>query len=105
MNLRDDPGIGNERTVLAWQRTALALVAGSAILTRLTVDILGWFALLSVGVAAPLGLWLMWEGRGRYLRDAGQSRRLQGRGGRAPLAVAIATIAIGATELVALLAR
>ena len=41
-----DPGVGNERTALAWQRTALALVAGSAILTRLTFDRLGAVALM-----------------------------------------------------------
>ncbi len=104
MTTHRDPGIGNERTALAWQRTALSLIAGSAVLTRLTFDRLGLLALVSVGVAAPLGLWLFLESRGRYEHDAGLSRRPLRRGGRAPLALALATSAVALTELAALLA-
>ncbi len=51
-----DPGIGNERTALAWQRTALAVLAAAAILSRLTFDRLGLLALVSVGASAPIAL-------------------------------------------------
>ena len=98
-----DPGVGNERTALAWQRTALSLVAASAILTRLTFDRLGAVALTSVLLAAPLGLWIFLESRGRYEHDAGISRRARSRGGRAPLTLTIATVIVGLTELLALL--
>ncbi len=98
-----DPGAGNERTALAWQRTALALVAGSAILSRLTFERLGAVALASVILAAPMGLWVFVESRGRYAHDAGINRRPQSRGGRAPLTLTIATLIVGFTELLALL--
>lgn len=100
-----DPGQANERTALAWQRTALSLVAGSALLTRLTFERLGPLALVSVGVALPLSLWVFLESRGRYAHDAGLRRRTRSRGGRAPTALMVATVAIAATELAAVLAR
>lgn len=100
-----DPGVGNERTALAWQRTALSLVAGSAILARLTVDRLGTFALASVLIALPLSLWVLVESRSRYAHDAGIRTRSRPRGGRAPAALAIGTVVLAVTELAALLSR
>lgn len=98
-----DAGFGNERTALAWQRTALALVTGAAILSRLTFAELGVWALGSVLVAGPLGLWVLFESRGRYRHDAGLQSRERSRGGRSPAALAVATVAVGLTELAALL--
>jgi uncharacterized membrane protein YidH (DUF202 family) len=100
--LAADPGVGNERTALAWQRTALSMLAGSAIVARLTFDRLGAIALVSVMVVAPLALWVFWEGRWRYRHDAHIIRRRGSRGGRAPLSLTVATLAIGCTEAVAL---
>lgn len=97
-----DPGAGNARTALAWQRTALSLVAGSALLSRLTLDQLGSVALLSFAVVAPLGTWVFLESRGRYRHDAGIALRPRARGGRAPAALALATLVMGVTELAAL---
>ena len=88
-----DAGESHERTALAWQRTALALVAGSAVLTRLTFERLGLLALVSVGVAAPLGLWLFLESRGRFRHEA------------APLVLTLATSAVALVEVAALLIR
>jgi len=96
-----DPGVGNERTALAWQRTALSLAGGSAILARLTLDRLGVAALLSVAVAAPLALWVFWESRGRYRHDADIDRRSRSRGGRAPFAITLAALVLGFSELAA----
>lgn len=98
-----DEGMGNERTALAWQRTALALIGGSAVLSRLTFDELGLLALLSLAVAGPLGAWVFLESRGRYLHDAGVRARPRSRGGRAPLTLTIATLAVCLTEILALL--
>jgi uncharacterized membrane protein YidH (DUF202 family) len=98
-----DPGAGNERTALAWQRTALSVLAGSAALTKLTADRLGIAATLSVVVGAPLALWVLVESRGRYKHTAGFRRRPRERGGRAAAALAAATGALCLTELLAVL--
>ena len=99
-----DDAAGNERTALAWQRTALSLAAASALLSRLTFDRLGLTALLSI-LALPLSLWVLVESRRRYSHDAGVPVRRRSRDGRAPAALALATAATVATELVALRVR
>jgi uncharacterized membrane protein YidH (DUF202 family) len=99
-----DPGVYNERTALAWQRTALALLAGSAVVARLTLDRIGVLALVSLALTMPLALWVMAESRGRYAHDAGVRRRARSRSGRAPAALAVGTALVGCTELAALLA-
>jgi uncharacterized membrane protein YidH (DUF202 family) len=100
--MQRDPGAANERTALAWQRTALSLLAGSAILSRITLDRLGLAAMTSVVVAVPLGSWVFFESRARYRQSAGLQRRGRPRGGRAAAALAIATVCVGLTELAAL---
>lgn len=95
-----DAGAANERTALAWQRTALGALAGAAVLARLTVDRLGAAALVGLAATLPVCVWLFVEGRGRYRRDPGLVRRPAPRGGRAPLALAVAVLA--STELAAL---
>jgi uncharacterized membrane protein YidH (DUF202 family) len=100
----DDAGAGNERTALAWQRTALALLAGAALLTRLTLDRLGWFALASVLVAGPLAGWVFVESRLRYAHTAQVRSRAGPRGGRAPFVLMLATVVIATVEIAALLA-
>ena len=97
-----DVGAANERTALAWQRSALALIAGAVLLARLTWSTLGPVALVVLSVALVLSSWVFVESRGRYAHDAGMRRRPRSRGGRAPLALAVATALIGATELAAL---
>jgi uncharacterized membrane protein YidH (DUF202 family) len=96
-------GVQNERTALAWQRTALSLAGASAALTRLTFDRLGPVALVSAAVAVPLTLWVFVESSGRYQHDAQIRRRRRSRGGRAPAALAIAVVVMALTELAALL--
>ena len=97
-----DRGVQNERTALAWQRTALSLVAGAAAVSRLTIDRLGPVALLCVLGAIPLALWVFLEAGSRYRRDAGLGPRRSIRGGRASASVASATAIMAATELAAL---
>lgn len=105
MSVRDpEPGVYNERTALAWQRTALGLLAGAAIVSRLALGSLGVFAAVAVVVAMPLTGWVLWASRRRYHAHAGRRFRLRQRGGRAPAALAAVTVVIGVTELAALLA-
>ena len=103
--MNGDASESHERTALAWQRTALALVAGSAVLTRLTIDRLGLLALLSVGVAAPLGLWLLLESRFRHRHKAGNAGPTQTLNAAAPLVLMLATSVVALVEIAALLAR
>jgi uncharacterized membrane protein YidH (DUF202 family) len=93
----------NARTALAWQRTALSLLAGSAIVARLTLDSLGLVAVAAFLVVLPLAGWVLWESRARYLRTAGVRGSARSRGGRAPLMLTLATATIALTELAALL--
>lgn len=97
-----DVGLSNERTALAWQRTALSLVAGAAILGRLTLAQLGWVAIVLLGVAILLCLWVFAESRLRYAQQLDLRRRARKRGGRAPLFLTVATFLIAVTEMVAL---
>ena len=100
-----DPGVSNERTALAWQRTALSLIAASAVIARLTWSRLGVVAVAALTVATLLSLWVFVESRGRYAHDAGSGSRGRSRGGRAPAAVAVATALIAVTELASLVPR
>jgi uncharacterized membrane protein YidH (DUF202 family) len=104
MRLALDDGRGNERSALAWQRTALSVMTVSALMTRLTFESLGWVALLNA-IALPLSVSVLLESRLRYSHDAGIRLRRRSRDGRAPAALALATAAMAATELVALLVR
>ncbi|MDT0203203.1 DUF202 domain-containing protein [Nocardioides sp. AE5] len=98
-----DPGIANERTALAWQRTALTLTAGAAIMARLAIDDNGRAALALLVVAAMLGTWIFFEASLRYRHSTGQRERIRGRGGRAGLTLTVATVLIAAGELLLLL--
>lgn len=97
-----EPGAQNERTALAWQRTALSLMAGSAVLARLTFERLGLLSLVAVLIAFVLSSWVFWESRGRYAHSAGVRMRGRERGGRSSAAITAATVLIALTELAAI---
>lgn len=90
-----DEGVARERTVLAWDRTALAIVCGALVVTRLTYDELGVGALACLIVALPLAVLAGIVNRRRASRAD--------RDGLAPAAVATATVAMAAVELWAVL--
>ncbi|MEU4806538.1 DUF202 domain-containing protein [Actinosynnema sp. NPDC023587] len=92
-------GAQNERTALAWQRTALAMIAGSAVLVRLTVDRVGLVAVVGLGVTVALGLVVLVAARSRYQGG------LRGRRGGAvlPAAVAAGTVVMVLVEAAAVL--
>ena len=96
----DTSGLADERTALAWQRTALAVVAGAAVMARLTFDEVGPLALVLLGTSLGLGLWLVLEASARQSR---QSSARRPRGGRAPAVLSTAVALLAATEVVALL--
>lgn len=100
----EDTGLSNERTALAWQRTALSLVAGAAILGRLTFDRLGWLAISLLAIAIGLCIWVFAESRWRYAQQRGLRTRGRQRGGRAAFALALAMCLMALTEATALLA-
>ncbi len=95
-------GVQNERTALAWQRTALSLLASSLILARLTFGRLGVVSLVPVVAAVAVTAWIFFESRGRYRHDAGIALRPRSRGGTAPFALALLTVLLALTELVAI---
>lgn len=97
-----DAGVSNERTALAWQRTALSMLAGAAIMARLTWSDLGLVAVVPLGGAVVLSGWVFWESHGRYAHHAGTRTRAQARGGRAPAALTGAIALMAVTELAAL---
>ncbi len=94
-----DRGAQNERTSLAWQRTALAMIGGSAVLTRLTVDRLGPVALVGMAVTVSLGVVVLVASRLRYQ----EGRRGHPGGAGLPAAVAVGTAAMILVETAALL--
>jgi len=95
------PAVSGDRTVLAWQRTAFSLLAGAAVLSRLTGDRLGTAALAGLGVTALLVLWVLVAGaagtRGQTPAD------VRARDGRAAAALSAGIVAVGLTELAAVL--
>ncbi|WP_148572929.1 DUF202 domain-containing protein [Nocardioides caldifontis] len=89
-------GAAPERTTLAWQRTALTVLAGALLVSRLTLDALGPAAFVVVVVAIPLALWVLVESRLRHRRGHPQ-------GGRSAAVLTVAVVALALTELGALL--
>lgn len=98
-----DPGLQNERTALAWQRTALSMLGASAVMARLTWTSGGVGALAILVVAAALSTWVFLESRGRYAHSARVRLRARSRGGRAPLALTVAATLLALAEVWALL--
>ncbi len=102
-----DPGLAHERTQLAWQRTALSLMVGAAVLGRLAFSELGVAALPGAGAAIVLSGWVAVESRVRSRRAGGihprPRPRARPRGGRAPAFLAVAVLALAMTELAVVL--
>ncbi|NHA69538.1 DUF202 domain-containing protein [Phycicoccus flavus] len=54
-----DPGMPQERTVLAWRRTGLALLVGSLTIGRLTLDSLGPLVVVPTVMTAAMALYVV----------------------------------------------
>jgi putative membrane protein len=68
--------LANERTFLAWNRTALALIAGGVALEAFGLDLQEGFrlaaslVLIVAGIALPISAWWEWMRAERALRTA-----------------------------------
>ncbi|MGM5068684.1 DUF202 domain-containing protein [Rhodococcus qingshengii] len=95
-------GAQNERTALAWHRTALSLLTAAAILARLAFDRIGVFGFATVlaGLVVTMGLFL--ESRARYQDHAGIRRRPRPRDGIAGAALTVLILVFTVTELAVL---
>ena len=105
-----DPGLQPERTLLAWRRTALALVLLSALATRyLAVELgpvagsLGGVGILLAALAA-VSAQLRYRAIVRDFAAADAGERPLPSGGRTLTLVALATLALGAGGLAIVLA-
>jgi uncharacterized membrane protein YidH (DUF202 family) len=99
--VRGDEGLANERTSLAWQRTALSLLAGAAIIVRLRWAEAGPVTLVALTGAIMLSGWVFLESSGRYRHSTGSRPRDRPRGGRAPLALTASILLMAGAELAA----
>ncbi|RRQ25014.1 DUF202 domain-containing protein [Rhodococcus sp. Eu-32] len=96
----------NERTFLAWIRTALALLAGGVAIKALPLDIAPLLraavsiALVATGTVGALHAWFTWFRAERAMR---QGEPLPAASGTTPLALALVSIglAVGAGVLLA----
>ena len=98
--------LANERTFLAWIRTALALIAAGVALEAFDLPIqpglrlAAAITLLALGIVVPLLAWLTWGSVERALR---QGSPLPGSRVALPLAVGIS--AVGALIVLGILTR
>lgn len=98
--------LANERTFLAWVRTALALLAGGVALEALDLPVephlrlAASVLLLALGIAAPVQAWFGWARAERALRER---RPLPAPALSGPLAAGVALA--GVLVLVGLLVR
>lgn len=80
------------------------MMAGSAVLARLTYERLGLLSVAVVLVAFGLSGWVFWESSGRYAHSAGRRRRTRDRSGRSGAALMIAVIVSAMVAMVDVLA-
>jgi putative membrane protein len=88
--------LANERTFLAWIRTALALIAGGVAIDAVALPLPGWVrvatsvVLLVLGLAVPVLAWVGWAATERALR---LGRPLPGSFLTLPLALGVLVVA------------
>ena len=89
-----DPGLQNERTALAWQRTALSVLAGAALMGRLVLGTDPVLVVMELAVALPLALWVLLDSRRHYAER--RASRPSGTGIRAAALAGAVTVMSGA---------
>lgn len=100
-----DPGLQNERTELAWQRTALSLLTGSLILFRLTVETVSTPAVCLLLITVPVTCWVLARSRVRYHGHRVAETPPSDRDGSAAAGLTAVLVAMSLTELLSLAAR
>ncbi len=102
----EPPGLANERTALAWQRTALSVVAAALVVARLSIERVGVLVLVVAVAGVVLGGWVAVEGLGRYRSRHGLAGSpgsgVRGRGGRATALLTVTVVLVALTELAAI---
>lgn len=93
-----DPGLANERTLLAGQRTALSLMVAALVMGRLAFEDLGIIGVPAAAGAGALAGWVFIEARWRYRQADGTRTRARPRGGRAATFLAAAVVLLVLTE-------
>lgn len=98
-----DPAGQNERTSLAWQRTALSVTVAALVVTRLAASALGGLAVVVLAVSLALAGTIFLSARWEYRRRAGMPAPTRGvhEGARA-LLLALDVVLLGAVELAAI---
>lgn len=98
--------LANERTFLAWNRTALALIAGGVALEALGLDLhprlrlIASLTLIGAGLLFPVLAWSEWKRAERALRLGSPLP-----GSSASVALAVSIVGVGALILLGLLLR
>lgn len=97
----EPPGLANERTALAWQRTALSVVVAALVVARLSIDRVGLGVVVVTVTGVVLGGWVALEGLGRY-RSRHHGAWPGRRGGRASALLTVTVVVVALTELAAI---
>jgi putative membrane protein len=98
--------LANERTFLAWNRTALALIAGGVALEALGLDLqpalrlAASLLLIAAGVIVPLLAWFEWGRTERALRSG-----VPLPGSATSVALAITIVVVGVLVLLGVILR
>lgn len=98
--------LANERTFLAWNRTALALIAGGVALEALGLDLqpglrlTASLILIAAGVVVPVLAWYEWGRTERALRSASPLP-----GSTTSIALAATIVLVGALVLLGVVLR
>ena len=96
-----DPGLQNERTSLAWTRTALALVVAVLLAARITLAELGALAVAFTIFTVPLAIGVLVSASRRY-RSAHRALHAPASSlpdARLPAAVAVLVLSLALIEL------
>jgi uncharacterized membrane protein YidH (DUF202 family) len=102
-----DDGLQQERTVLAWRRTGLALAVAALLIARLTVQALGPVAVVLGILCAVAAAWVVLTTlrRGRFSRTSSVDSAFDAvlHDGRAPAALAAIAAVVCSVEVIAML--
>ncbi|MBY4208117.1 DUF202 domain-containing protein [Rhodococcus fascians] len=96
-------GAQNERTALAWHRTALAMLTMAAVLARLMFDRIGIVGLGTVIAGIAVTAWMFLASRAQYEGHAAIRPGYRARDGRTGAALTGLILVFATTELIALL--